>query len=76
VVAAFRGADAAAMSSRTAGAALFGALVGAWIGRALFKWILGVEGLTLVAAIVAVAVVGGVICFAAEQQSARPPDHP
>jgi hypothetical protein len=59
------------MSERTIGAAIFGAVAGAWIGRALIKWVLDVEGTEQIAAIVAVAVVSAVICGAAEATSAR-----
>jgi uncharacterized membrane protein YeaQ/YmgE (transglycosylase-associated protein family) len=57
------------MTTRTAAAGLFGAFVGAWLGRAAFKWILDVEW-WLVAAI-ACAVVGAAICVAGERESAR-----
>jgi hypothetical protein len=76
VVAAIRTADPVAMIDRTIGAAIFGAVVGAWIGRALFKWILDVEGPTLIAAVAATAVISAIVCGVAERQSARPPNHP
>jgi uncharacterized membrane protein YeaQ/YmgE (transglycosylase-associated protein family) len=50
-------------------AAVFGAVIGAFIGRAVFKWILDLEGTALIAAIVAVAVTGAVICAAAGNAS-------
>jgi hypothetical protein len=46
------------------GAAVFGAVVGAWIGRAVFKWILDFEGTALIAAVAAVALASAVICAA------------
>jgi uncharacterized membrane protein YeaQ/YmgE (transglycosylase-associated protein family) len=76
VVVAARSADAGAMLDRTIGAAIFGAVVGAWLGRALFKWILDLEGATLIAAVAATAVVAAAVCGVAERQSARPPNHP
>jgi hypothetical protein len=44
-----------------AGAVIFGAFLGGWIGRALFKWILGVSGTSLLVLIVATAAAGGVL---------------
>lgn len=60
-------ADRVGMASRTIGAALFGAVVGAWVGRALFKWILDVDGIV---PIVAVALAGAIVCAVAERGSA------
>ena len=44
------------MAARTIGAGFFGAFVGAWLARALFKWILDLEGTLLIVLIVATAV--------------------
>jgi hypothetical protein len=49
------------MVARMAGAVIFGAFVGGWIGRALFKWILGVSGTSLLVMILATAAAGGVL---------------
>ena len=54
------------MAARTIGAGLFGAFVGAWLARALFKWILDLEGTLLTVLIVATAVVGAAACVADE----------
>ena len=50
-------------------AALFGAFVGLWLSRALFKWILDVEGTLLIVLIAAGAVIGAAICVAGEIES-------
>ena len=61
------------MAARTLGAGFFGAFVGAWLARALFKWILDVEGTLLIVLIVATAVVGATVCVAGELgESERP----
>jgi hypothetical protein len=65
------GADAVAMNGKTAGAFVFGAIVGAWLGRALFKWILDVEGTTLIVAVAGVALAGALVCALGEATSAR-----
>jgi hypothetical protein len=54
------------VSSRTAGAAVFGALVGAWIGRAIFAWILDVPRTGEIVAMVVLAAVGALVCAAGE----------
>ena len=54
------------MAARTIGAGFFGAFAGAWLARALFKWILDLEGTLLIVLIVATAVVGAVVCVAGE----------
>jgi len=59
-------ADAGHMAARTLGAGFFGAFVGAWLARALFKWILDFEGTLLIVLIVGTAVVGAVVCVAGE----------
>jgi hypothetical protein len=57
--------DAAAMAARLAGGFVFGAFVAVWVARALFKWILGMSGISLLVLIVATAVGGGVLGVAA-----------
>jgi hypothetical protein len=65
------------MTGRRLGAAGFGAFVAFWIARALFKWILDVDGtvyLAVVAAFVIVGVALGVAGELAEERKAsRPP---
>jgi hypothetical protein len=70
------------MTGRRLGAAGFGVFVAFWIARALFKWILDIDG-TLYIALVAVFVIfGAVIALAVEleeeRKSSRPqlPDQP
>ncbi len=59
------------MTARMAGAVIFGALVGGWIGRALFKWILDVSGTSLLVLILATAAAGGVLGAAGALQERR-----
>jgi hypothetical protein len=47
-------------------AAFFGVAAGVFLGRALFKWILDVEGTWLVVAVVAFGVVGSVLAVVTE----------
>ena len=54
-----------------AGAVILGAFVGAWIARALFKWVLGVSGTLLLVLILSVAAAGGVLGVAATLQERR-----
>ena len=54
------------MAARTIGAGFFGAFVGAWLARALFKWILDLEGTLLIVLIVATAVIGAAVCVSDE----------
>jgi hypothetical protein len=54
--------DCALMASRTAGAFIFGAFVGGWLARALFKWLLGMSGTWTIVLILATAVGGGLVC--------------
>jgi hypothetical protein len=54
------------MAARTLGAGFFGAFVGAWLARALFKWILDFDGTLLIVLIVATAAVGAAVCVAGE----------
>jgi uncharacterized membrane protein YeaQ/YmgE (transglycosylase-associated protein family) len=57
------------MTARKAGAGLFGAFVGAWIGRAAFKWILDLPGDWPVVLSIATALIGAAICVAGEQET-------
>jgi uncharacterized membrane protein YeaQ/YmgE (transglycosylase-associated protein family) len=57
------------MTARKAAAGLFGAFVGAWLGRAAFKWVLDVPGEWQIVLIAATAIVGAVICVTAEEES-------
>jgi hypothetical protein len=59
------------MTTRRIGAGLFGALVGAWLGRAAFKWIFDFDGTLLIALIVACAAIGAAVCVAGEIETER-----
>ena len=65
-------ADAGRMSLRTIGGIVFCALVGAWIARAIFVWILDVPDVWEGIAIGAFALVGAIVGVAAEAE--RAPD--
>ena len=52
------------MTARTAGSALFGAFVGAWIGRAIFVWILDASRTWEIVGMVTLGVVGLLLCLA------------
>jgi hypothetical protein len=54
------------VSARTPGAALFGALAGAWIGRAIFAWILDVARTGQIVAMIVLAALGALLCAAGE----------
>jgi hypothetical protein len=54
------------MTHRTAGAFVFGALVGGWIARAVFKWILDLPGTWTTVLIVAAAAGAGLVCAVGE----------
>ncbi|HMI72009.1 MAG TPA: hypothetical protein VK510_18575 [Solirubrobacteraceae bacterium] len=66
------------MTGRRLGAAGFGAFVAFWIARALFKWILDIDGTTYIALAAAFAIVGAAIAVAIEideeRKSSRPPN--
>jgi hypothetical protein len=66
------------MTGRRLGAAGFGAFVAFWIARALFKWILDIDGTTYIALAAAFAIVGAAIAVAIEIdeecKSSRPPN--
>ena len=59
------------MAARILGAGLFGVFVGTWLSRALFKWILGLEGTLLIALVVAGALVGAALCVAGAIEDER-----
>jgi hypothetical protein len=65
------------MTSRRLGAAGFGAFVAFWLARALFKWILEVDGTTYIAVVAAFVLVGVALGVAGElakeRKSSRPP---
>jgi hypothetical protein len=52
------------MTARKLGAGLFGAFVGAWLGRAAFKWILDLPGEWPLVLSAASALIGAAICIA------------
>jgi hypothetical protein len=60
------------MAARMAGAVVLGAFVGGWIGRALFKWMLGVSGTSLLVLILATAAAGAVLGVAGALEERRP----
>jgi hypothetical protein len=59
------------MTGRRLGAAGFGAFVAFWIARALFKWILDVDGTTFIAVAAASAIVGPAVAVAIELEEER-----
>ena len=59
------------MTARMAGAVIFGAFVGAWLGRAVFKWVLDVSGTSLLVLVLATAAAGGVLGVAGTLQERR-----
>jgi uncharacterized membrane protein len=59
------------MTGRRLGAAGFGAFVAFWIARALFKWILDIDGTTFIALAAAFAIVGAAIAVAVELEDER-----
>jgi hypothetical protein len=65
------------MTGRRLGAAGFGAFVGFWFARALFKWILDVDGTAYIALAAASAIVGAALAVAVdleeERRSSDPP---
>jgi hypothetical protein len=58
------------LTARTIAGAAFGAFVGAWIGRAIFVWILDVPRTWEIAALVAFGLAGVLIGVAAEREEA------
>ena len=64
-------ADAGGMNARILGAAVFGAIAGAWLGRAVFKWLLDVGGTLQLILILAVGALGLVLGVAAELERQR-----
>jgi hypothetical protein len=71
VVAVARAADAPGMNARILGAAVFGGIAGAWLGRALFKWVLDVGGTLQLVLILVVAALGLVLGVASELERRR-----
>jgi hypothetical protein len=59
------------MISRRLGAAGFGAFVAFWIARAVFKWILDVDGTTYVALAAVFVIVGAAVAVAIELEEER-----
>jgi hypothetical protein len=59
------------MTSRRLGAAGFGAFVAFWIARAVFKWILDVDGTTYVALAAVFVIVGVAVAVAVELEEER-----
>jgi hypothetical protein len=60
-----------AMAARMAGAVIFGAFIGGWIGRVLFTSVLGVSGTSLLVLILATAAAGGVLGVAGALEEPR-----
>ena len=58
------------LTARTFAGGAFGAFVGAWIGRAIFVWILDVSRTLEIVALVAFGLAGAVIGVAAEREEA------
>jgi hypothetical protein len=59
------------MTARMAGAVIFGALVGAWMGRAVFKWVLDVSGTSLLVLVLATSAAGAVLGVAGALEERR-----
>jgi uncharacterized membrane protein YeaQ/YmgE (transglycosylase-associated protein family) len=59
------------VTSRLLVAGVFGAFVGGWIGRAIFKWLLDLDGSLQLILILATAALGVVICVAGELERER-----
>jgi hypothetical protein len=59
------------MTYRTAGAFAFGAFIGGWAARAVFKWILDLPGTWATGLVLAAALGGGLICAAGEIEERR-----
>ena len=63
-------------SARPGSAARAGGRIGAWIGRAAFKWILDVDGTLLVVLMAGCAAIGGVLFALGEREQAHTPAGP
>ena len=50
---------------------MFGGIAGAWLGRALFKWILDVGGMLQLVLVLVVAALGLILCVAGELERQR-----
>jgi hypothetical protein len=59
------------MTGRRVGAALFGAFTAFWIARAIFKWILDVDGTAYLALAAAFVLAGAVLGIAADLDEER-----
>jgi hypothetical protein len=59
------------ISAKTAAAALFGAFIGAWIGRAVFVWMLDVRHAWEIVAMLGLGLVGAIVCVAGEVEERR-----
>jgi hypothetical protein len=59
------------MTARMAGAVIFGALVGAWMGRAVFKWVLDVSRTSLLVLVLATSAAGAVLGVAGALEERR-----
>jgi hypothetical protein len=59
------------MTSRRLAAAAFGAFVGFWVARAIFKWILDVDGTAYLALAASFVVAGAVLAIAVELDEER-----
>ncbi len=59
------------MTARMAGAIIFGALVGAWMGRAVFKWVLDVSGTSLLVLVLTTAAASAVLGVAGALEERR-----
>jgi high-affinity Fe2+/Pb2+ permease len=71
VAAVGRAADAEGMNSRILAAAVFGGIAGAWLGRAVFKWLLDVGGTLQLVLILAVAALGLLLGVVSELERQR-----
>jgi hypothetical protein len=66
----------AGMTGRRLAAAAFGAFVAFWIARALFKWILDVDGTAYLALVAAFVIAGAVLGIAADLDEDHSPSGP
>jgi predicted outer membrane lipoprotein len=64
------------MTGRRLAAAGFGAFVAFWVARALFKWILDVDGTTYIALAAAFAIIGAATAVAIELEEERKSSNP
>jgi hypothetical protein len=64
------------MTARRLAAAGFGAFVAFWIARALFKWILDLDGTAYLALVAAFVIAGAVLGIAADLDEEGKPSRP